>query len=259
MASRNIFTHRSLKVVIALSCYLAIILGVLPLFSLAQEPALFEIKVIPQAEYAIAGETFTYTIVITNVSGRPLKDVIVYAPPITGTTLAGTHHINDKWLIYKPNPGETGQVAWITLNPIAPDEVVTFNLMLNILPEMVNQALIFEEYAILPQGGGDIIATGPAIKSMVRLTAPTATFTPSPTVTQTPTVMVTPTPAATQTPEVRQTATHTTTPTPISTLDQHNPKTSSSFFSFWTIIILSLLLLIGSIFGLILFFRYSHD
>ncbi len=254
-------TRHSLQLIISLSFCVGVFITTFSLVSLAQEPSPFEIKVFP-AEYAVAGETFTYTIMITNVSGMPLKNVIVYAPPITGTILAGTHHINDKWLIYKPNSGETGQVAWITLNPITPDEVVTFDLMLNILPEMVNQILIFEEYAILPQGGGDIIATGPPIKSMVRATAPTATPIPSPTVTQTSTPLptLTQTPAATQTPELSQTVTPlATTPTPIPPPDQHNPKTSTSFFSLWIIIILSLLLLIGAIFGLILFFRYSQD
>ncbi len=166
------------------------------LLALADGPPRFAISVAPQAEYAVAGQTFTYTVVITNVSQVAVKDVIVFMKSPAGTTFADTPHTDVNWLVGRPGPGGTGEVAWVSREPVAPDEVVTFELVVNVLPEMANQRLVNKEYGMIPMGGGAVIASGPPIETQVLATMPTATPVPSPTATAT----VPPAPTATSTP-----------------------------------------------------------
>jgi uncharacterized repeat protein (TIGR01451 family) len=184
-----------LKITTSLLIGVLATLGSFTFLALAQTPSPFEIKVVPQADYAVAGRPFTYTIVITNISPMPVQDVIVFMETPTGTTfVSASQHAN--WFTSGLNSGETGKVGWATIEPIIPNAVVTFQLSLNVLPEMADQKLANSEYAIIPMGGGDVIAFGSPVEIQVLATMPTATPTPSPTATS------------------RHTSTPTTTPPP---------------------------------------------
>ncbi len=157
-------------------------LATLSIFSLlvrAQEPTPLEIRIIPHAEYAVSGQPFTYTIIITHVSRENLKDIIIFMETPIGTTFASTQQ-NANWFVTSPLPGQVGKIGWTTLESISPGEVITFTLSVNIL-EAPNKQLINEKYGIVPMGGGDIIASGPPLKTQVLTPTPTVTSRPSPT------------------------------------------------------------------------------
>jgi uncharacterized repeat protein (TIGR01451 family) len=171
--------QRFIGVTALLCIYMLIALQNFSLLTLAQEPAPFEISLTPQAEYAVSGQPFTYTVTITNVSQSPLKDIIVFTETPTGTTFANARQ-NVNWFVTNPPPGEVGKIGWTTLESILPGEVANFELSVNVLIEAPDQ-LINKEYGIIPMGGGDMIAFGPPIKTELLLPTPTATSAPFPT------------------------------------------------------------------------------
>jgi uncharacterized repeat protein (TIGR01451 family) len=189
--------QRFVSVTALLCIYTLVALQNFSLLTLAQEPAPFEISLTPQADQAISGQPFTYTVTITNVSRSPLKDIIVFMETPTGTTFANTRQ-NVNWFVTNPLPGEVGKIGWTTLEPMLPGEVVNLELSVNVLMETPDQQLINKEYGIVPMGGGDIIAFGPPIKTQLLLPTPTATSAPSPTTVATDTsILITATVQAT--------------------------------------------------------------
>jgi uncharacterized repeat protein (TIGR01451 family) len=163
--------------VVSLICALTA-LSRFSLLALADEPPSFEISVVPQVEYAVAGQAFTYTVVITNVSEASPKDVVVRVKTPEGTTFADTHFTNPNWYVNEVRRGETGEIAWLSREPVASGGVVTFELAVNVLPEMASQQLTNEGYTVAI-GNHAPIAFGPPIRTEVLIAAPTAITTPS--------------------------------------------------------------------------------
>jgi hypothetical protein len=158
----------------------------------AQEPAAFEMSVIPWSEQAVAGEPFTYTVVVTSLHPTPVQDIIVFMRTPTGTTFAGTYQDN-KWFVSGLGPGEVGMVGWTTLEPISSSQIITFELGVNVLPEMANQLLVNDEYGIVFMNEDELIGSGPPLETEVLVGLPTAT--PLPTNTPTPVQLPTTTPS----------------------------------------------------------------
>jgi uncharacterized repeat protein (TIGR01451 family) len=198
---------------------------------------------VPQAEYAVAGQPFTYTVVITNVSQALVKDVIVFMETPPGTTFASASQ-NPGWFTSGLGFGETGKVGWATMEAITPGTRVAFELGLNVLPEMAHKPLVSDQYAIVSLGGDDIIATGLPIKIQVLATPPTATPVPSPTVTPTSTSTPTATPLATSTPFPTPTQAVTPVPDTTSQTDTISEATPSSSMTLWVVIGLPMLIIV---------------
>lgn len=144
--------------------------------ALAQELTTFEINLTPQADHAVSGQPFTYTLAITNVGQSPLKDIVVRAKTPAGTTLIDTYFANAKWLVGGVQRGKAGEIIWVTQQPIAPGEGMTFDFAVSVSPDLVGQQLIMEEYLVTPMEDNQPLAVGPSVKIPV-LTAPP---TPSP-------------------------------------------------------------------------------
>jgi uncharacterized repeat protein (TIGR01451 family) len=242
------------RITITLLIYTLASLSAFAALALAQAPAPFEIRVVPQAEYAVAGQPFTYTVVITNVSQMPVKDVMVFTETPSGTIFAETHQDVD-WLIGGVYPGETGIVGWNALEPIAPAQTITFELVVNVLPEMVNHQLVSQEYTIINTSNGNVMATSLPITIQVLATKPTVTPSPIPTSTATNTTTPTTTSSPisisipTSTPQVELTVTNT--PIPVKTSPVGKVSSSTSIVS----LIFGLLVLGGGSIGLIWFFK----
>jgi uncharacterized repeat protein (TIGR01451 family) len=236
-------SRRFSSITITLLIYTLASLSAFAALALAQEPAPFEIRVVPQAEFAVAGQPFTYTVVITNVSQAPMKDVIVFMETPTGTTFASATH-NPGWFVNELSTGETGYIGWATLEPIVPGAFLTFDLSVNVLPEMAKQQLVNREYGIAPMGGGDIIASGPPVESRVLATAPTATPVPSPTATGTSTSTPTATPSATSTSLPTPTRAVTPVPDTTSQTDTISEATTSSSMTLLAVVGLPMLIIV---------------
>jgi uncharacterized repeat protein (TIGR01451 family) len=207
---------QSLRVITTLLLSMLATLSFFCLLAQAQEHPSLEIRVVPQAEYAVAGQIFTYTIIVTNVGRMSIQDFIVFTETPTGTTFARASH-NANWFVSELTPGETGNIGWATREPVTPGTVVNFELVVNVLPEMADQQLLSGQYGIVSMGGGDMIAAGPAIETNILATVPTAAPTPLPTATATTTSTSIATPSVTSTPRPTSTALPVVTPGPTST------------------------------------------
>jgi uncharacterized repeat protein (TIGR01451 family) len=242
------------RITITLLIYTLISLSAFAVLALAQAPAPFEIRVAPQAEFAVAGQPFTYTVVITNVSQTPVKDVAVLTETPSGTTFIRTDQ-NSQWLVGGPAPGETGIVLWRTLESVIPTEPITFDLIVNVLPEMVEQQLVSNEFFILTKTNDDVVATGLPVTIQVLAVVPTATPSPIPTATSTPTTTPTTTssptstPVPTSTPHVKPPVANTSIPIETSPESRDSPLTSMIPITFGLLV-----LGIGGI-GLLWFFK----
>ena len=257
--------QRFIGVTALLLIYTLVALHNFSLLTLAQEPAPFEISLTPQAEQAVSGQPFTYTVAITNVSQSPLKDIVVRARTPEGSVFVESYFVNPNWLVGGVQPGQAGEIIWLTQEPFAPGEAMTFDLVVNVLPELAGQQLVNEEYTVATIDNSQLLASGPPVKTQVLIPTPT----PSPTVeltdTPVPTATFSPTPLLQATPSVA-----TSTPIPIvaftptsqvsnavidtsTTTSQSTTSGTSSINIFVIIGILGLLLLIV---GLVWFWKY---
>ncbi len=204
-------------IVILLISSLATLSGFV-LLVLAQEPSPLRIRVMPQTENAVAGLPFTYTVVVTNVGQMPVTGIILFTETPTGTTLIETHQ-QTNWLVGGVQPGEAGPVVWNRQEAVAPAEVVTFNLVVNVLPEMADQPLVSREYTVLSEANVELFAIAPPITTQVLAIIPTPTSLPSPTTIVISTATPSPIPSRTPQPEPSPVDTATLPPaTPTSTI-----------------------------------------
>lgn len=259
--------QRFVSVTALLCIYTLMALQNFSLLTLAQEPAPFEISLTPQAEYAVSGQPFTYTIVVTNISQQALKDVFVKVRTPEGTVFVDTYFAQPNWFVGRVQGGQAGEIIWLTQEPVAPGEVVTFDLVVNVLPERAGQQLINEEYVVATIDNNQPIASGPSIKTQVLTPTPTPSptaqvaDTPTPTVTSSPTpqpqassnlATSTPTPRASFTPASQADTTIASVATSAPAAVSQN--TSSSSISTFAIIGLSGLILL--IVGLVWFWKH---
>ena len=174
----NILVRHIIIITVISPPFILLALSSFSFLALAQEPSSFEISIIPQADYAIVGQPFTYTAVITNISQTALKDVIVRTKTPEGTTLIDTFFFNPNWFVGGVQRGEAGEVIWLTQEPVAQGEVVTFGLIVNVLPE-IGRELIAEEYSVVTSENLDAPSFGPLVRTQVLTSVPTPTALPS--------------------------------------------------------------------------------
>jgi uncharacterized repeat protein (TIGR01451 family) len=163
--------------------------AILPHFSgfvLAQEPASFEITLTPQTEYAIAGQPFTYTLAITNVSQSPVTNIMVRAKTPQGTTLVDTYFADPNWLVGGVQRGKTGEIIWVTQQPIAPSQGMSFDFAVNVSSGLAGQQLTNDTYVVATLADNQLIASGSAVTTPVLAPTPTPSPTPPPTNTPVP-------------------------------------------------------------------------
>lgn len=161
----------------------------------AQQPAPLKISVTPQADFAVAGQTFAYTVAITNAGPQPLHEVLVNVTTPAGTSLDSTYFVNPKWFVGGISPGESGTVTWFTPETMAPGEVMEFELTVRVSPE-VTRALVNKDYTAGTVENPAPAATGQPVITRVIIPTPTPTLLPSPTPLPAPvfTATATPTP-----------------------------------------------------------------
>lgn len=177
---------RQIIIFIVISFILA--LSSFSLLALAQEPTPFEISIIPQADYAILGQPFTYTVVVTNVSQTPTANIFVKIKIPEGTTHNDARATDLKWFGGNPYPGTSvEEIIWFTPEAIAPGEMANFELIVNVLPENSAQQLVNKDY-IVTQGEGveDVLASGPPVITQLLAAEPTPTPRPTPFATASP-------------------------------------------------------------------------
>ena len=213
----------------------------------AQEPAQFEITLKPQHNDVVAGAIVTYTVMITNVSNQPVSNVAVNVPVPAGTKFVNTRYSDPNWFGGNPpaDPEQiVSQVTMLTQKAVAPGEVFSFALILQVLPN-ADALVIVQDYSV-----GNLENTrrtgGPAIAVQVT-PLPTPTITPMPKPTATPlsptatTEKIVPaTPSATPRPLVPESPAETVTTVPESAVPDSQPSTG--FFSFGVITLLVIIL-----------------
>lgn len=196
-------THKFFVTILILSLSGLLFLSGLTVVASAQEPAPFEISVIPQADQATAGEPFTYTVTITNV-GETLVDTTVITVDVPeGTNFVNTRHLSEKWYGGNalPDPDiEIEEIILYTAETIQAAEVFSFSMIVNVDVDVENEIAI-EDYGIITEKDG-LSASGPPVQ--VKVSSPTPTFTP----------IIPPTPTSTYTPTPSPTNSEVPTPTP---------------------------------------------
>jgi len=169
---------------------------------------------------AVAGDTLTYHLVLTNTGQIPLDEVVVSDTTPAGTTLFGVNS-PPGWRMTTPGQGRMGQVTWQLVDPLPPgatailEFIVTVNL--DATGPIINDTYL-AEIAGRPQP-----ITGPPV--ITELVSPTPTWTPPVVPTETPTEALTraPTGAPTkETPEQVQSPTPTSSPA-LSTSPENTP------------------------------------
>ncbi len=261
-------SHHSLRIIITL--VICVLVSFLSSFSLvlAQNPPSFEISLISQTEFAIAGDPFTCTVVITNISPTPVEQVVVTVKVPTGTTLVSVKDTNPDWYNNNPYPGTKREEAiWLTPEVVVPGEVITFEMIVQPLPELADQQIVNEVYnvAAINNNSLDILTSdSPPVKVQVLPPTPTPlpTDTPALTATVPPTATYTPSsqvdamvanPTSTPTARASVDIARTITPTPAPASSEvllETPVSSSGF-----LVIVGLCALIIGIIGVIWFIK----
>jgi len=146
----------------------------------AQEPT-FDIAIQPQADYALTGHPFTYTVTITNTGTTAPKDIVVRLALPKGTTFHQTYFLNDNWLTRSKEPGSPGDVVWLSQPPVPAGQTDKFQVIVNVTAPG-GDYLTVDDYQIikLDSSEGTPLATGPTIRTPVLAAPPTPTPSPSP-------------------------------------------------------------------------------
>jgi uncharacterized repeat protein (TIGR01451 family) len=151
-------------------------------------------------DVAVAGDTLTYLLVLTNTGPIPLEEVVVSDETPAGTTLFGVNSPSG-WMMTTPGQGRTGQVVWQTVEPLPPGAEVTLEFIVTIDSDATGP-IINDTYLAQVEGWSETV-TGPPI--VTELVSPTPTWTPPLVPTEIPTK--TPTGAPTELlPEIPATA-----------------------------------------------------
>ena len=224
----------------------------------AQAPSPFEISVIPAAEHAVSGETFTYTVVVTNISQAPLQNAFINVEVPKGTKFLHTRYSNAKWYggnSFADPDTPVEQVRLFTPEEVEADETFIFEMVVEIIPEAA-QEIAVDSYNVTVMDS-DTFASGPAI--ITEVLDPTATLTSTPLPSPSPTRTATPEPRNEPSPTPQAiVSVNTSTPIPIAEAEikPTNPTTPNDTTGTGERSIIerisSNIILIGSIIGLIL-------
>jgi uncharacterized repeat protein (TIGR01451 family) len=157
----------------------------------AQAPPSFEIRLLPQAAQAVAGQPFSYTVIVTNTGQSAPADILVKAPAPTGAVFQNTTYTHENWMAGGLEPGQSGYFAWLTRDPVPPGAVVKFHLTVHVLSE--TRRLDFSDYAVSTLAdpsavfGRGLAVTVPVLSAPPGVSAAPAP-TPAPPPTPTPTL-----------------------------------------------------------------------
>lgn len=184
----------------------------LPLIAQAQESSPFKINIIPAADYAVSGQPFTYTVVITNVSEAAIEYASVSVDVPAGTRLLQTKYGGTKWFggNLPEDPEEmVDQIELFTPYTVEANEVFTLQMIVEVTASPTEKLTLADSNVTSLKDNAQ--AAGSPVDTEVR--APTATPTAIPTITR---------PSATV-----QSATITRIPTP-QTIASANATTSTN-------------------------------
>ncbi len=188
------FVFRPLKKILFLIIFLSSLLLVFhfwfSIITSAQEPAPFEISIVPAADFAVQGEVFSYTLTLTNVSQVSIERVGILGQIPAGALFINTTYTNLEWFNRIPDIGESGEILWFTPDTVAPEEVLHFTLI--ITSDLENSgAFTVEAFKVTMDSRSNVVAETSQLETDI------VTPTPLPTVTSSPTPIP---PTATYTP-----------------------------------------------------------
>lgn len=119
---------------------------------MAQDDLPIEVDIVPQADVASIGSQFSYTVIVTNTSNIPVNEVIVSATIPDGADFVSADSTWIDWAISKSlayEPG--GRVIWIASQAMPPQDVVTFELVVDVADDFVGQTLINKAFVVIGQ------------------------------------------------------------------------------------------------------------
>ena len=149
-------------------------------------------------EPAVAGDTLTYLITLTNTGQLSLEGVTVIDTTSVGTTIFGANGPSGWWVTTTSGQGQPGQVIWRPENPLLPGEVVTLGFIVSIA-SAASGPIVSDEYEARAEGWAKPVSGPPVVTELIAPT-PTWTLPPLPTKTPTETPLATPTKIPTKTP-----------------------------------------------------------
>ena len=170
-------------------------------------------------DLAVAGDTLTYLLVLTNTGQITLEEVVVSEITPAGTTVFGVNG-PPGWMMTTPGQGRTGQVIWQAETSLPPGAEVTLEFTVTINPDATG-SIINNTYSVQVQGWSEPVAGPPVITNLV---SPTPTWTP-PLVPTEPTRTSTKTPTGAPTKEPPATSAATATSPPDVVLEQTQTPT----------------------------------
>jgi uncharacterized repeat protein (TIGR01451 family) len=148
------------------------------------------------SELAVAGDTLTYLLTLTNTGQSPLPGVVVKDTTPGGTTCFGVSGPAG-WAMTTPGQGRAGQVVWRAESPLPPAEAATLRFIVTIAPGARGQ-IVNSDYEARAEGWAEPVSGPPVLTD---LAAPTPTWTrpplPTETLIETPAVTATAPPGVT--------------------------------------------------------------
>jgi uncharacterized repeat protein (TIGR01451 family) len=184
--------------------------------SIDERPPL-AISKIAASEPAVAGDTLTYLITLTNTGQESLTGITVADETPAQTTLFGVSG-PPGWMMTSPGAGQSGQVVWQAQAPLSPGQEVILELIVTV-DSLADGPIINQTYTVQAEGWAGTVTGPPVITSLI---LPTPTWTPRVTPTEIPTETPTEKPVATAT----NLPTKTPTPTPSATVTSLPEATS---------------------------------
>lgn len=171
----------------------------LPLIAQAQESSPFKISIIPAADYAVSGQPFTYTVVITNVSEAPVQYASINVDVPEGTKFIRTHYTDEKWYggnSFADPEQEVKQVQLLSPEIIEAGEVFSFEMIVEVMANPNVEITIADYDATAIED--NVSTTGLPVQVAVRAPTPTPTPTVQPSPTSIPAATATSLPATPQ-------------------------------------------------------------
>jgi len=166
-------------------------------------------------DLAVAGNTLTYHLVLTNTGQKSLEEVVVSDTTPAGTTLFGVNS-PPGWMMTTPGQGRQGQVTWQLVDPLPPGAIATLEFIVTVNLDATGPIINDTYLAEIPSWPQPI--TGPPV--ITELVSPTPTWTPPVVPTETPTEAPTRAPTGAPTTELPATPAATATTPPDVTVEQ---------------------------------------
>jgi len=141
-------------------------------FVMAQEPAPLEVEIVPQADVAATGERFEYTIVVTNSSNTPVREVVVSAGVPENATFFNSYGV-EGWRTNDPAEGSSGgRVIWFHEGEFQPGAVAKLRLIVEVVNELDVENLQNDVFILLGAENRKAQGSGPTAEVAVRTATP---------------------------------------------------------------------------------------